>query len=99
LSLNTPGRRPPGGDNIRLLPGPQIKNPFKGIIESNHRIFAPEKYLLVKGSFCQKVLRTYTPDPEAAHQLVDLLRNEKHIRADADTGTPAVADEPEGACE
>ncbi|MBI4731804.1 MAG: hypothetical protein HY781_06705 [Chloroflexi bacterium] len=37
--------------------------------------------------------------PDAAHHLVDLLRNEKPIWLDLDTGTLAVADEPVGAGE
>ena len=38
-------------------------------------------------------------DPQAAHHLVDLLRNEKPILVDPETGTFAVADEPVGAGE
>ncbi len=37
--------------------------------------------------------------PDAAHHLVDLLRNEKPIWVDPDTGTLAVMDEPVGAGE
>jgi hypothetical protein len=45
---------------------------------------------------------SYTFDglaPDAAHHLIDLLRNEKPIWVDPESGTLAVADEPVGAGE
>jgi hypothetical protein len=45
---------------------------------------------------------SYTFDnlpPDAAHHMVDLLRNEKPIYLNPDTGTLAVLDEPVGAGE